>query len=426
MRVLRNKPYMCYVAMKLPLTLFAMMPSTMFNFYVRHTLRLEDYGTTYATIFLYAILGSVIAVPSLTPLTKRLGKAKALTCTLWTASIIYFVCSFIPFSWSRDNLGAVYIMAFVTGGGAVLASSVPDAMLADMIDYDEMLTGERNEGIYTLFEANVQQFVELAGGVFPLLILDSMGYEALADCECGCGVSCDHKMGLKYARWHCPASVGYVCHTPHDKVDTKLLFAPEPVHAPCTDQPWNVQWAIQVIMLMLPAVMGLLAASFASLLSSQKGLLISREVHREIVSQIATHRGGVTSGEQFTNPLNGQLYELPANTEESLLLEHFQPWELRMLQKSGQPRFVQYLTARLLAWGGSVAGLIVIMAYPWDTGHDVVISVCCLPVSALILLLPWDWARLKAAKRAPSVLSTGALDKKVSSSADMAVALSAS
>ena len=45
---------------------------------------------------------------------------------------------------------------------------IPDAMLGDIIDYDELMTGERNEGMYSMVETNVQQLVELLLGAATL------------------------------------------------------------------------------------------------------------------------------------------------------------------------------------------------------------------------------------------------------------------
>ena len=55
------------------------------------------------------------------------------------------------------------IVAFTIGLGTTLAFGLPDALLADIIDYDELRTGDRNEGVYTVVETNLQQSVEIAG-----------------------------------------------------------------------------------------------------------------------------------------------------------------------------------------------------------------------------------------------------------------------
>ena len=44
---------------------------------------------------------------------------------------------------------------------------------------------------YTVAETNLQQFMEIIGGVVPLLILSATGFENNGGCSCGCGVACD-------------------------------------------------------------------------------------------------------------------------------------------------------------------------------------------------------------------------------------------
>jgi Na+/melibiose symporter-like transporter len=47
---------------------------------------------------------------------------------------------------------------------------------ADIIDYDELHTGQRNEGLYTVVETNLQQFIEIPSGTVPFLIFSYLGY----------------------------------------------------------------------------------------------------------------------------------------------------------------------------------------------------------------------------------------------------------
>jgi Na+/melibiose symporter-like transporter len=86
---------------------------------------------------------------------------------------------------------------------------VPSALLADIIDSDEVHFGVRREGMYVVLETNVMQVVELVASVLPLLLLESAGYSNNGGCECGCGVEC----ASPHQRWSCPADIGYACTT---------------------------------------------------------------------------------------------------------------------------------------------------------------------------------------------------------------------
>ena len=93
------------------------------------------------------------------------------------------------------------------------AFTIPDAILADIVDYDELHTGLRNEGLYSVVENNLQQYVEIIGGVVPGIVAGLSGFVSNGGCSCGCGTACPQP----YLRWSCEAPVsglpdiGYAC-----------------------------------------------------------------------------------------------------------------------------------------------------------------------------------------------------------------------
>ena len=168
------------------------------------------------------------------------------------------------------------------------ATVAQDAILGDIIDYDELLTGKRSEAMYTMLETarrlsartaahaavrgrkpashlpltcfaapppplrvavqNIQQGVELLLSVAQLFAALA-GYEPIGGCECGCGVSC-LVAGMPHARWICAGSVGYAC---DDDIAQELLFQPEPDIVPCAVQNDAVYWVTAVWFVFIPA-----------------------------------------------------------------------------------------------------------------------------------------------------------------------------
>ena len=57
-RVFNNPPYRTYLAMKVPLTLFSLMPINMLTFFVRHNMALENYLGTQTNTLAAALAGS--------------------------------------------------------------------------------------------------------------------------------------------------------------------------------------------------------------------------------------------------------------------------------------------------------------------------------------------------------------------------------
>ena len=56
-------------------------------------------------------------------------------------------------------------------------------------------------------ETNLQQYVEIIGGVLPSLCVHYTGFLSNGGCGCGCGTQC----GAPYHRWSCPGDIGYAC-----------------------------------------------------------------------------------------------------------------------------------------------------------------------------------------------------------------------
>jgi GPH family glycoside/pentoside/hexuronide:cation symporter len=96
------------------------------------------------------VLGLVLGLAFLTmPLTVRLmrhfGKRKAYMGTMAIYAIVLFIMSQIP----RGGQWYVIIAAFFAGFGHGAVNVIPWAMVADVVDQDELMTGERREGIYS-------------------------------------------------------------------------------------------------------------------------------------------------------------------------------------------------------------------------------------------------------------------------------------
>ncbi len=66
----------------------------------------------------------------------------------------------------------ISIINAIPAGGAYLN----DVFLADIIDYDEFITGHRNEGIYTVFSSFIPKIVSIFASSIPLSIMAGKVY----------------------------------------------------------------------------------------------------------------------------------------------------------------------------------------------------------------------------------------------------------
>jgi len=90
---------------------------------------------------------------------------------------IYSVASFIIFNvFFLCEEGSVKLLIFTSFLSALPAGGVyiNEVIITDIIDYDEFLTGKRNEAIYTVFSSFIPKIVSIFAQVIPLSIMSGL------------------------------------------------------------------------------------------------------------------------------------------------------------------------------------------------------------------------------------------------------------
>jgi Na+/melibiose symporter-like transporter len=119
---------------------------------------------------------TIISTPFWLWVTSIVGKNKTwLVFNLFTAltnGLFVFV--------GQGNPKAVVFLAFLNGlpNGA---SFLTDSIVADVIDYDEFLTGTRSEGRFTIFQTFIPKIVSIPSQAVPLGLLSAFGFVAPKD-----------------------------------------------------------------------------------------------------------------------------------------------------------------------------------------------------------------------------------------------------
>ena len=120
------------------------------------------------------MLASFVVIPFAGAIVKKLGKKETAVVGAIIPTIVYVGMLFIP------NLTApVYIvLSFIAGLGTGLINTIIWALVGDAIDYQEYITGERNEGtVYSSYSLARKLAQAISGGIggFALSIL---GYQS--------------------------------------------------------------------------------------------------------------------------------------------------------------------------------------------------------------------------------------------------------
>jgi GPH family glycoside/pentoside/hexuronide:cation symporter len=137
----KNKPFVMYVIITSIMSISFTMVTTMLNYYIAHRLDMEESGL----LIMLAMMGTlaIFLVPC-GILMNKIGKAKAYALGLTIASAALIVVFLLP---GGPN-PMIFILAAIAGLGFSAQWVCPHSMIPDVIEYDELMTGERREGVY--------------------------------------------------------------------------------------------------------------------------------------------------------------------------------------------------------------------------------------------------------------------------------------
>ena len=145
-----------YLYFKAPASVSFALPNRMLLSYCHFALRDNNPNLTSGLLGPVTMIGSILAVPLTVNLCKKYDKGQVLFGFLAAYGGVLALAALIP-----PNLFILYILGFLIGVGMGAYLVVPDAILGDCIDYDELHTGVRSESGYTVVETNLEQFMEV-------------------------------------------------------------------------------------------------------------------------------------------------------------------------------------------------------------------------------------------------------------------------
>jgi glycoside/pentoside/hexuronide:cation symporter, GPH family len=157
--VLANKAFVLVCGIYLCSWLAMQFTATVLPFYTQSWLRLPP--TTFQLLALTVQTTALCLMPFLGWVSVRIGKKPVyfVGMSLWLlaqAGLMYL---------QPGDTTIIFLMAFVAGFGISVCYLIPNAMLPDVIEYDELRTGRRREGIYYGFCVFLQK-TALAIGTF--------------------------------------------------------------------------------------------------------------------------------------------------------------------------------------------------------------------------------------------------------------------
>jgi GPH family glycoside/pentoside/hexuronide:cation symporter len=170
-RALRNRPFRIMFASQVLGSVPVAIPGVVMPFFVEHVLKLDPLLWTgvYVMVFLGA---GLLCLPAWLALARKIGKLN-----VWRIAGLIGLTGNIAmgFVGPGDDWWMLAIVTYV-GTQFSVWLFVGGAMHADVIDYDELLTGKRREAQFSALWSIVPKFAQIPGAVLSLSALGAMGY----------------------------------------------------------------------------------------------------------------------------------------------------------------------------------------------------------------------------------------------------------
>jgi GPH family glycoside/pentoside/hexuronide:cation symporter len=144
------------------------LPATLILYYVEYVLQSKQ-----ADLFLliYFVTG-VLFLPGWIYMARKLEKK-----VTWLTAMVINTGAFLGVFFLGPGDAHIYgVLVFLSGIGFGATLAIPSAMQADVIDYDELISGQRREGQYIGIWSITKKLAAALGVGLALSILGAVGY----------------------------------------------------------------------------------------------------------------------------------------------------------------------------------------------------------------------------------------------------------
>ncbi len=164
---MRNEQFLLFLPTYIFYNMGVLMITGVIPFLVKEVLEYENEGTVSALTNAVAIGVLVLALPLIVRMARRQGKRRMYSLGMLFASAYFPLLFFVGFVPGIPALVQLLLFAAFLGLPLAPLQTFPNALIADITDYDTILTGERREATYYATQAF---FEKTASSLAPLLL----------------------------------------------------------------------------------------------------------------------------------------------------------------------------------------------------------------------------------------------------------------
>jgi GPH family glycoside/pentoside/hexuronide:cation symporter len=165
-----NRPFLFVMGIYLFSWLAVQITATTLKYYIDSWMGLSE--TSFYTLAVTVQGTAMVMLSVWSPLSRKMGKK----AVYYMGIAMWIIAQGGLFFLQPDQVGFMYVLAVMAGVGVSTAYLIPWSMLPDVIELDELNTGQRREGVFYAFMVVLQK-MGLAIGLFLVgQALDLAGY----------------------------------------------------------------------------------------------------------------------------------------------------------------------------------------------------------------------------------------------------------
>jgi len=171
--VFQNRPFLILITAYTISAFGSNLPATLILYYVEYVLKAPN---AEGFLLIYFLTG-ILFLPLWIMISRKMGKKRA-----WIISMGINTGSFLGVFFLGPGDAFVYgVLVFLSGTGFGAGLVLPSSIQADVIDYDQLLTGQRREGRYIGLWSIAKKLSAALGIGIGLLLLGNTGYSPNMD-----------------------------------------------------------------------------------------------------------------------------------------------------------------------------------------------------------------------------------------------------
>ena len=176
-KLLKNRPFLVLCVVSMLLIAFQMYTQTTYNYLLKNY---YNKPALYSFVTVFTYLPMAMFIPFMNKLIRRFGKKEICAIGLAFAAFVNFVMFAIKGSSLAANPYVFLALLFFSGAGQTFLVLEVWALVMDVIDYHEMLSGKREEGTSYAVYSFTRKLGQTLAGAGSAALLAKIGYDGEA------------------------------------------------------------------------------------------------------------------------------------------------------------------------------------------------------------------------------------------------------